>query len=412
MSKWELKKIREIGKVNTGSTPKTSERNNYGDYIPFIKPANFFHDGSINYEEQSLSEIGLSKARLVKRDSILMVCIGATIGKVGFTDRDITTNQQINSLTPTSDNCAKFIYYQMLTKEFQKAVKSNAGQTTLPIINKKKWSNLLLKIPPLSEQKRIVEILDEAFEGIDRAIANTKKNLANAREIFDSYLNNIFIQKGEDWINSTIEKQISFIDYRGKTPPKTEEGLRLITAKNIRMGFIKTSPQEFVNPEIYYKWMTRGIPKKGDILFTTEAPLGNVAQLNTNEKVVFAQRIIIFQPNSNSLDTTFLKFMLLSKVMQQKIQEKGTGATAKGIKASLLKKIEISFPCSLQIQQEIAENLTQLQEETQSLEAIYQRKLEALQELKQSLLHKAFTGELTNPSTSLRNNPTVKEVAA
>ena len=89
-----------------------------------------------------------------------MVCIGATIGKCGYTDIDIVTNQQINSITPVSNFNYKFIYYQMLTSEFQNKVMNNYGQTTLPIINKSKWQSLTIKLPNLSEQLKIVKTLD------------------------------------------------------------------------------------------------------------------------------------------------------------------------------------------------------------------------------------------------------------
>ena len=135
-----------------------------------------------------------------------------------------------------------------------------------------------------------------------------------------------------------------FIDYRGKTPDKTESGLRLITAKNVKMGFLQMEPLEYVAADAYDDWMTRGIPSEGDVLFTTEAPLANVAQLDTNARVVFAQRIIVLQPFSSDLDRTFLKYQLLSDSMQKHVREKGTGATVQGIKASLLKAIEIRFP--------------------------------------------------------------------
>ena len=135
-----------------------------------------------------------------------------------------------------------------------------------------------------------------------------------------------------------------FIDYRGKTPDKTESGLRLITAKNVKMGFLQMEPLEYVAADAYDDWMTRGIPREGDVLFTTEAPLANVAQLDTNARVVFAQRIIVLQPFSSDLDRTFLKYQLLSDSMQKHVREKGTGATVQGIKASLLKAIEIRFP--------------------------------------------------------------------
>ena len=146
------------------------------------------------------------------------------------------------------------------------------------------------------------------------------------------------------WQTKRLGDACRFIDYRGKTPGKTTSGLRLITAKNVKMGYIQETPMEFVDPKSYDGWMTRGIPKIGDVLFTTEAPLANVAQLDTEEKVVFAQQIIVLQPAENDLDRTFLKYLLLSDLAQRRIHEKGTGATVKGIKASLLKSIPIEFP--------------------------------------------------------------------
>jgi type I restriction enzyme S subunit len=100
----------------------------------------------------------------------------------------------------------------------------------------------------------------------------------------------------KDWQSNYLGDICRFIDYRGKTPTKTASGLRLITAKNVKMGFLQETPMEFVSAKSYNGWMTRGIPKIGDVLFTTEAPLANVAQLDTDEKVVFAQRIIVLQP--------------------------------------------------------------------------------------------------------------------
>jgi len=146
------------------------------------------------------------------------------------------------------------------------------------------------------------------------------------------------------WEIRTLGDACSFIDYRGRTPQKVDDGLRLITAKNVKMGFLQKEPLEYVDPATYGGWMTRGIPRIGDVLFTTEAPLANVAQLDTDERVVFAQRIIVLQPVGKDIDATFLKYFLMSDSAQRKILQKGTGATVQGIKASLLKKIEISFP--------------------------------------------------------------------
>ena len=257
-----------------------------------------------------------------------------------------------------------------------------------------KLKEVTVPIPPLPEQQRIVGILDEAFEGIATAKAIAEKNIQNAHALFESHLQSVFTQRGEGWVDTTIGQHIRFIDYRGKTPVKTENGLRLITAKNVKMGYLQETPMEFIAPESYDSWMTRGIPNMGDVLFTTEAPLANVAQLDTDEKVTFAQRVIIMQPEKTKLDSTFLKYLLLSSPVQQRIRAKGTGATVQGIKASLLKLIEISFPADLSVHRSFVDKLDALSEETQRLESIYQQKLTALEALKKSLLHRAFTGEL------------------
>ena len=272
---------------------------------------------------------------------------------------------------------------------------------TVPKLNQGNLRVIPIPIPSVQEQQRIIAILDQAFEGIAKARANAEQNLQNARALFESHLQSVFSVRGElvegrgeSWINATLGQYIKFIDYRGKTPEKTEGGLRLITAKNVKMGYLQINPREYVAPKIYDSWMTRGIPRLGDVLFTTEAPLANVAQLDTDEKVVFAQRIIIMQPDASKLDSTFLKYMLLSEPIQKRIHDKGTGATVKGIKASLLKNIQISFPNSVSAQAKIVDKFDALSAETQRLEALYQRKIALLDELKKSLLQQAFAGEL------------------
>ena len=204
----------------------------------------------------------------------------------------------------------------------------------------------------------------------------------------------MFEKKGDGWEECNLEDNIKLIDYRGRTPQKTESGVRLITAKNVKLGFLQLEPQEFIAEDNYESWMTRGIPNVGDVIFTTEAPLANVAQIESDEKLAFAQRIIVMQPNRKKLNPTFLKYMLLSTPIRNKILGKGTGATVVGIKSSLLKKIPITFPKSIDEQQTIVRQLDALRAETQKLEAVYQKKIDDLEELKKSILQKAFAGEL------------------
>jgi type I restriction enzyme S subunit len=159
---WVEKPLDQLGRLQTGTTPKTSEQGNVGNHIPFIKPGDFNKDGSLDYENNGLSELGLKSSRLIRGGAALMVCIGATIGKAAFAERDISANQQVNAITPKEGVSGKFLYYEMITRRFQDAVVFNAGQTTLPIINKSKWGDLAIFLPPsFDQQMRIVEALDD-----------------------------------------------------------------------------------------------------------------------------------------------------------------------------------------------------------------------------------------------------------
>ena len=139
----------------------------------------------------------------------------------------------------------------------------------------------------------------------------------------------------EEWMESII-------DYRGKTPEKTTAGIPLITAKVIKGGRIET-PSEFIAADAYDEWMRRGIPEAGDVVITTEAPLGEVAQLPKG-KVALAQRVITLRGKKGLVDNTFLKYLLLSRPFQEDLEARATGTTVVGIKQSVLRKIDLDFP--------------------------------------------------------------------
>ncbi|WP_313327439.1 restriction endonuclease subunit S [Pseudomonas qingdaonensis] len=145
------------------------------------------------------------------------------------------------------------------------------------------------------------------------------------------------------WASCRLGNLARFIDYRGRTPTKTLSGVSLITAKNVRPGFISREPQEFIAETDYSSWMTRGFPRVGDMLFTTEAPMGNVAIINIAERFALAQRVICFQ--LHDLDTgPFLKLAMMSSGFQAQLSDAATGMTATGIKSSRLKEIPVPIP--------------------------------------------------------------------
>lgn len=157
-----------------------------------------------------------------------------------------------------------------------------------------------------------------------------------------------------------LQEVCDFIDYRGKTPIKTKSGVPLVTAKIIKNGRIM-KPQEFIAENKYDEWMRRGIPQKGDIVFTTEAPLGEVAEIKTDGKLAFAQRVIILEPRKEYLNNHYLLYALQDKVLKERIAARASGTTVTGIKAAELKKIFIDLP-SIDIQKKVADILYSLDE--------------------------------------------------
>lgn len=191
---WEVKRLKDIGTTQTGTTPATSNKEYYGGNIPFIKPAdiNIYENGTINYENDSLTAIGGEVGRLIEANSILMVCIG-TLGKVGFADRVVSCNQQINTLTPDKNLCAKLFYYAMKIESFHEKVVMDSSQTTLPIINKTKWENLTISYPSsISEQQFIVQKLNALSAEVKRLESIYQQKLNDLEELKKAILKKAF----------------------------------------------------------------------------------------------------------------------------------------------------------------------------------------------------------------------------
>lgn len=192
---WEEKTFEELGTLQTGTTPPTNDSSNYGDYIPFVKPAHFNTDGSIIVGDSMLSKVGLSKGRLFEGASVLMVCIGATIGKTGFTTESVSANQQINALTPYKDYRSKFLYYGFISPYVQNQVMSIgvSAQATLPIINKTKWSKLKINVPVNLEDQLEYEVLLDKFRlETQQIIKSYRSKLNNLVELKKSILQKAF----------------------------------------------------------------------------------------------------------------------------------------------------------------------------------------------------------------------------
>ena len=199
----------------------------------------------------------------------------------------------------------------------------------------------------------------------------------------------------EDWEIKRIINCCDYADYRGKTPPKTTNGVFLVTAKNIRKGYIDyEESQEFVPTKLYKQIMRRGLPCIGDVLVTTEAPLGNVAQID-REDVALAQRVIKYRPKSEDLSAAYLKQYFLSERFQQILDDHSSGSTAKGIKGSVLHQLPVILPPARE-QRAIAAALSDVDALLDGLDRLIAKK----RDLKQAAMQQLLTGQTRLPGFS------------
>lgn len=188
------------------------------------------------------------------------------------------------------------------------------------------------------------------------------------------------------WPTKSVESSVErLIDYRGKTPTKTSSGVRLITAKVIKGGRILPTPAEYIAIDQYDSWMRRGLPKKLDVLLTTEAPLGEIGILRTSEKVALAQRVILLRGKPGILDQRFMFYAMQDAFVQDQLHSRSTGTTVLGIKQSELRKVELPVP-DLLTQGRIASTLSAYDDLIEN----NTRRIEILEEMARRLYEEWF----------------------
>lgn len=402
---WAACSLADIGHIVTGKTPSTKEASFYGGSIPFIKPGDLNHSGPIVTTETFLTNAGAAEVPNLPPQSIVVTCIG-NLGKVGLTTTTSATNQQINALIPDTGIDPSFVFHYC--KTLRPWLEAQSSATTISIVNKSIFSKAPIPLPPAAEQTRIAAKLDELLAQVDILKARIDGIPALLKRFRQSVLAAAVSGRlTKEWrvaVHETSQDQgflypvrrlgviARFIDYRGKTPEKVDSGIPLITAKNIKSGYISRVPREFIRPEAYESWMTRGIPKVGDVLITTEAPLGNVAVIDITEKFALAQRAICLQFHEG-YSSSFAAIALQSSLLQEELARRSTGTTVKGIKASVLKEIGLPAP-SIDEQNEIVHRVEQLFAYAEQLETKVSEAKKRIDHLAQSILAKAFKGDL------------------
>jgi type I restriction enzyme, S subunit len=256
-----------------------------------------------------------------------------------------------------------YLEYQLRAKHTIDVINGSTFGAKMPRADWQFCGNLPIPLPPPDEQAAIVRFLDWANGRLERAIRAKRKVIALLHEQKQAIIHRAVTRgldpsvplkpSGIPWLGeipqhwevwSFLRCTIERADYRGATPEKVDSGVFLVTAKNIRKGWIDyESSKEYVRSSDYAKIMRRGLPKKGDVLLTMEAPLGHFALID-REDIALAQRIVRFRLNAARLLPQFALLCLNSPYFQNQLAERATGSTAQGIKASKLPQLLVAFP--------------------------------------------------------------------
>ena len=382
--------------------------------IRFIRITDIDENGGLRQKGVYLAENSVPQEQMLDSYDLLLSRSGATVGKSYLhLDKGKYTSAGYLVRFNFGDYCtSKFIYYVTLSHFYRNWLEQQIIISTIQNVNGEKYSNFQLPIPSHQEQTQIVNFLDRKTGQIAELICIKERRIELLQEKRTVLINQV-VTKGldlnvemklsgvewigeipNDWNAVPLTKYLeSITDYRGRTPEKTESGRFLVTARNIRNGRIDYEiSQEFTSEDEYQRIMTRGIPQIGDVLFTTEAPLGEVANVD-DVSIALAQRIIKFRPKLDCLNPYFLKYWILSYSFQSELHQYATGSTAKGIKASKLCLLRLNLP-PLKEQEQIVDFLDCKTKQIGELISAEQRKIELLKEYRQSLISEVVTGKI------------------
>ena len=395
---WQTKTLGEACKVMNGGTPKTGILEYWDGGHLWITPAEMGNRSSpyVSDTRRKITDLGLrdSSAQMLPPNSVILSS-RAPIGHLVINTEPMATNQGCKGLIPGSQIQHKFLYYYLSSiVDLLNLVGTGA---TFKELSGGKLKEVTIPVPPLAEQRRIVGILDEAFEGIATTKANAEKNLQNARAVFESHLNAVFTRRGKGWVEQKlvdVAESISTGPF-GTMLHKSDyisNGIPLVNPMNIVESRIVPSSRMMVSTETRER-LCSYVLQTGDVVIGRRGDLGRCALVTDTEAGWICGTGSFFLRLSKAMDGKYFVALFSSRKFRKRLESSAVGSTMSNLNHSILKELLIPVP-PIAEQESIMARADEMLCEVARLESIYQQKLAALEALKKSLLHQAFTGAL------------------
>jgi type I restriction enzyme, S subunit len=399
---WETKKLGEVLQpVDTVDPTKApTKRFRYID-VSSVSNETF----EVIEAAELLGKDAPSRARRkIKSGDVIFATIRPTLKRIAIVPPNLdgevcSTGYFVFRPQPFLDH--RFLYYHLFTDQFLYAMAELQTGASYPAVNDTQVRLQEISYPSLGEQQRIVAVLDKALTGLATATANAEKNLKNARELFESHLRSSFSARQDQVKLQSLATEITDGDH--SPPPKAASGVPFITISNIvkETSEIDFSDTFFVPKEYFQSLKPNKKPQVGDILYTvTGATLGIPVLVKNQKEFCFQRHIGLIRPKPD-VDSRWLSYALASPYVFAQATIGSTGAAQKTVSLSVLRNIEVP-KLSLLGQRACATKLDDLADCRRRLAVTYRRKIESLVLLKQSILQKAFSGELTLPPRAVK----------
>jgi type I restriction enzyme S subunit len=394
-SGWSLASIGDVCDVVNGGTPKTGVPTYWGGQHQWITPAEMGKRSTpyVSQTERTITDQGLqnSSARPLPPMSVILSS-RAPIGHLVINTEPMATNQGCKGLVPRKQIDHKFLYYYL--GSIVELLNDLGTGATFKELSGGKLKEVPVPLPPPPEQQRIVTLLDEAFDGIATAKANAETNLQNARAIFESHLQSVFTRGGPGWSNRKLKEVCDKItDGTHQTPTYFETGIVFLSSRNVTSGKIDWEKIKYIDEAQHLQMHKRVAPRLGDILLAKNGTTGVAAIVDRDVVFDIYVSLALLRAREEILPDLLLYFVN-SPVAKVQFNKRLKGSGVPNLHLEEIREVEIAFPTSTADQRALISSLDSIASEIQSLEATYQQKLTALDELKKSLLHRAFNGDL------------------